>query len=696
MLGVIIIGNFLKKLYGVWLTNVNYIILTAINIVLVCLTKKLNSDYFIWSIYSILFLTYLIDIKNSYKFLIVWVIFLCLFLIFYKYNLFVINSINFYQVYDVKDNYFLLSKGLDKYYLRVGEIKLAVGEYVKIVGEFKKLNGYANFWEFDFGSYLNDKNVIYEIMNYTIEKYSFHNLRYYFFNNNQGTELMNLFFYQQRTNDPIYKNLVELGLSFMLNLSGFYLYGIALIFNKVIFRKCKKLQNYKIIFTFLLLIYCYLLRWPSILLKFIIFSFINWFAKIRGITLKRTIKNSLVWSIMLIWDPLYVYNIGFIYSSVVIVFLKKFQNRRMFSNIVLNFINLNLVFIPIQMYLDYKVFWISEIQQMFLLPNISICYFLSFFGFLQFLDPIFTFFYSTLNETVAFLKTNNVITHCGHFSVFLIFAYYLCLFVFVKSELARRITKNLIKVTLLLIIFFMIQWNQFKLNYSSVDMLNVGNGNSFVLIHRGEAFLFDTGKGKGGYGKNLLKDYLNYLGVRTVNTVFISHNHEDHYNLLETIKDEYNIENIFYNYDKVQYFSYKDLKIDNFVENGNKDENDNSQISVVKIGNRKMVFTGDTTKKREYRVITEKRFIESIGNGVDLFQVGHHGSKTSSSKEFISLLKPKYCFISGENIPSRPFPNIETINTLNEVHCKTSVTYSRHSFRYEIDDNIVREIKKEL
>ena len=67
---------------------------------------------------------------------------------------------------------------------------------------------------------------------------------------------------------------------------------------------------------------------------------------------------------------------------------------------------------------------------------------------------------------------------------------------------------------------------------------------------------------------------------------------------------------------------------------------------------------------------------------VDVLKVGHHGSKTSSSKDFINKVKPETAIIScGLNPPSKKCPWQVTLDTLNE--------YGSAIYRTDIQGNIV-------
>ena len=102
---------------------------------------------------------------------------------------------------------------------------------------------------------------------------------------------------------------------------------------------------------------------------------------------------------------------------------------------------------------------------------------------------------------------------------------------------------------------------------------------------------------------------------------------------------------------KIPYYScIKELNIDNnklyFLNNGNYgNENDNSSVIYTELNNHKFLFMGDASVEVEQDLI-EKYNLQDI----DVLKVGHHGSKTSSSKSFINEIKPKYSIISvGKN-----------------------------------------------
>ena len=102
---------------------------------------------------------------------------------------------------------------------------------------------------------------------------------------------------------------------------------------------------------------------------------------------------------------------------------------------------------------------------------------------------------------------------------------------------------------------------------------------------------------------------------------------------------------------KILYYLYiKELNIDNnklyFLNNkdfGN--ENDNSNVIYTELNNYKFLFMGDAGVEVEEDLIKKYNLQD-----IDVLKVAHHGSKTSSGKNFINEINPEYSIISvGKN-----------------------------------------------
>jgi len=103
------------------------------------------------------------------------------------------------------------------------------------------------------------------------------------------------------------------------------------------------------------------------------------------------------------------------------------------------------------------------------------------------------------------------------------------------------------------------------------------------------------------------------------------------------------------------------LKTDNF--------NDSSVVLKLVYGDFEALFTGDISEKVEKLLDLPARLAAKRAGGVEILKVAHHGSKFSTSEEFLRKIKPKLAIISvGKNRFGHPTP--EVLERLNQAGVK--------------------------
>jgi competence protein ComEC len=200
-------------------------------------------------------------------------------------------------------------------------------------------------------------------------------------------------------------------------------------------------------------------------------------------------------------------------------------------------------------------------------------------------------------------------------------------------------------------------------------MLDVGQGDSiFISLPNNKGnILIDTG----GYNyettyslatKKIIP-YLKSIGIKKLDYLIESHGDKDHMgesiNLIKNFKvdkvifnnGEYNdleqeLIEVLEEKDIKYYKGLKELNISNnkfeFLNTGLYDnENDNSNVIYFSYNDYKFLFMGDSSVIREQDILDKYNL-----SNIDFLKVGHHGSNTSSGKEFINSIKPKYSIIS--------------------------------------------------
>ena len=219
-----------------------------------------------------------------------------------------------------------------------------------------------------------------------------------------------------------------------------------------------------------------------------------------------------------------------------------------------------------------------------------------------------------------------------------------------------------------------------------VYFIDVGEAESILIQNLDEYMLIDAGNNADG--KKLVK-FLKSLEIEEFKYVVSTHPHEDHIGGMDNIVRSFKIRNVFMpdvttntpTFTSVlDELEKKDIKItvpdDNsvyklgnaeikFIYSGNDSEDLNNSSIVLKVtfGNNSFLFTGDTTSVVEEKILN--RDIKA-----DVLKVAHHGSRYSSSDEFIKKVNPQYAVISCGKNNDYGHPHKETIRRLKNNKIK--------------------------
>lgn len=217
----------------------------------------------------------------------------------------------------------------------------------------------------------------------------------------------------------------------------------------------------------------------------------------------------------------------------------------------------------------------------------------------------------------------------------------------------------------------------------SVYYFDVGQADSILLTNNDKYMLIDAGNNADG--KNIV-NYLKKLGIKKLDYLVATHAHEDHIGGMDDIINSFDI-GVFYMPDVVTTTkTFEDLivalennnvKVDTpnigdiFLFGGCKfevlhlddDESDLNNTSIVLrglYGNNSFLFMGDATS------VVEKEILNSNIDS-DVLKVGHHGSRYSSSVNFLKKVTPKYSIISVGEDNSYNHPHSVTFTKLEDV-----------------------------
>ncbi|MBR2744881.1 MAG: MBL fold metallo-hydrolase [Clostridia bacterium] len=221
-------------------------------------------------------------------------------------------------------------------------------------------------------------------------------------------------------------------------------------------------------------------------------------------------------------------------------------------------------------------------------------------------------------------------------------------------------------------------------NYLRVYCLDVGQGDSILVVNQGKTMLIDASTNE--MGSTVVK-YLKDLGIKKIDYLVGTHPHEDHIGGLDNVIKTFDIGTIYMPKkqsntktfeDVLNAIKAKNLKVtapsigDKFnvgdakcevmaINNDAEDTNECSIVIQMECEGVKYLFTGDA----DYNVEKSRKW-----DNIDILKVGHHGSRTSSSKDFLNQIKPKVALISVGKDNTYGHPTESALKRLTNVGAK--------------------------
>ena len=536
------------------------------------------------------------------------------------------------------------------------------------------------------------------------------------------------------------QNFRDCNLSHMLAISGSHLTYLILGLNLLLNKKILGIRKCKVITIIIIIIFMLIVNMSSSIVRAGICTIIS----ILGTLIYRksdsytAIAISLLFS--LIKNPFSLFNIGLQLSYLatlgIIIFYTmlskiKISEGKLKKYIIENIISTlsaNILILPITTY------YFNTIPTNFLLSNLVAGPVLG----ISLIFELITVFISFISIKLAQIpgavvnvclilltKITKIISKIPNITVVtpkiasVILIYIIILNVWLYTN-KKNIYKNL-KISRLLCILIIII---LIINFLNIErtmriyFIDVGQGDSsLICTPTGKNILIDGGGSrtpeKYDVGEKVLLPYLLDRRIKKLDYIIISHFDADHAQGIEAVIDKIKVKNIVVSrqasqsveYDKIiKMCKEKKIKIidvkrgekividkyayfdilhpgDTLLDDGKGGLNANAIVAKLnyKMDNKlfTVLFTGDI----EYDA--EQELVKEYGNKLksDILKVAHHGSKTSSSQEFINLVKPEIALIGVGKDNTFGHPNYGVIEKLKKIKAKI--------YRTDLDGEII-------
>lgn len=611
------------------------------------------------------------------------------------------------------------------------EPRLLPGDYIKITGELQIPNNTTIFHGFDFKTYLNNQNIQYTLFSddfyFTHHQFTIMQWQYQLASKIEQTFPPMTTAYLKAwllgitdgLDEEIQDTYSNLGIIHLFAISGLHVGLLSSLFSYVL----KRLGIIEEVSQILLIIALFLfmvisgasasiVRASGMSILFILNHRLN-------LKLSSLDVFSLILLINILLNPLQVYQLGFIYSywlTFVLICLqatfKALKPQTLFF--FLPFIA-QLASAPLQLYFYYELNVLSylinlliiPLVSMFLLPLLLMTVIFSFIA--PMTEYLLALFEGMMQWSSTFLFWNwRVGSYSLNFLIGILFLFLLSCYWF------ERKLNVLIWIISVSLIVFLFEGHYVLVNQSTFTMLDVGQGDSFVIQSpfRQCNIVVDTGGQSAYNGKskeifsNTLEPFLKGEGIRKIDYLILTHGDFDHageaisllktFHVNEILINQYPMNELMKEIEQVAHQMETKIRSVNqgdtllcgnqrlkFLQSNQMKESENeaSLVFTLQMDGFSGLLTGDMGITEEDEILKHYSLEQ-----LTVYKAAHHGSKMSNSYSFLKQLNPMISIVSSGRNNRYGHPSVTLIENLNQLQIPLLNTQIHGSIRFKVKE----------
>ncbi|CEQ18746.1 ComEC/Rec2 family competence protein [Paraclostridium sordellii] len=265
------------------------------------------------------------------------------------------------------------------------------------------------------------------------------------------------------------------------------------------------------------------------------------------------------------------------------------------------------------------------------------------------------------------------------------------------------------KITFLIFIIITLLVGCGKKDLLSIHIIDVGQGDSILIqTPKNTNILVDGGNEDSSL---IISKFIKSKKAKNLDLVIATHPDTDHIGSLDNVINKFKVSKLYLPnkntnndsyYNLIQACNKKNIKpqylskgdIINLEDNlkltilnpsyTHEDSNSNSIVFKLDYKNKSFLFTGDATKENEIEMINNFNL-----NDIDFLKVAHHGSKNSSTEEFLKSTIPDVAAISCGYDNTYGHPHKDTLLRLAQVNTKVYRTDKQGHISFYSDGNTI-------